>query len=289
MTIQIALQQALTKLTEADIDTPRLDAQLLMAWTLKCRREDLMREPEREISERDLLVFEKAVKLRALRRPLPYITGEQGFYGRSFKINRAVLIPRSETELLVEETLKRLQGVENPRIADIGIGSGCISVTLACERPDARFWATDISGNAILLAHKNVVRYNLEDRLTLCQGDLLQPLPKDIQFDAIVSNPPYVTEQELPNLQPEVRDYEPTLALSGQPGATGVNGIDLHCRLLTEAPAYLKPGGWVLMEIGLGQAEKIMSYAQNLGYTSVTIVNDLAGIARVIQAQRSET
>ena len=284
-TVATALQQAVAQLADVGIDMPRLDAQLLLAWVLKCRREDLAREPERLLNDRDTLVFAKAVSLRTQRRPLPYITGAQWFYGRPFKINRAVLIPRPETELLVTAALERTRFLAAPRFADIGTGSGILAVTLAAERPDARVWATDLSADALTLARKNVARHGIADRITLAQGDLLAPIPVDTRFDVIVSNPPYVREDELPDLQPEVRDYEPTLALSGERGAAGTDGTGLHQRLLRDAPAYLTPNGWLMLEVGQGQAEIVATYARTLGWANVTIQNDDAGIGRDILAQ----
>ncbi|WP_165864589.1 peptide chain release factor N(5)-glutamine methyltransferase [Capsulimonas corticalis] len=287
MTVQEALTRATAMLAAAEVETPRLDARLMLEWTLKCRREDLAREPEREIGERERIIFEKAVALRALRRPLPYITGEQYFYGRPFKINRAVLIPRPETEMLVSLGLEKLSQAPQPRIADIGTGSGCIAVSLACERPEARVWATDLSGDALKLARKNVVRYDLTDRLTLLHGDLLAPLPRDTPFDLIVSNPPYIAEHEIPHLQPEVRDYEPALALSGAPGATGDDGAALYRRLLQDSLGYLRPNGWILLEVGQGQADTVIAWAESLGYLDAAAHDDMSGIPRVIQARRS--
>lgn len=285
MTAGEALAQAQLILTAASIDTPRLDAQLLLAWTLKARREDLARAPERALSPRETLIFNKAVSLRALRRPLPYITGEQWFYGRAFKINRAVLIPRPETEILVEAALVLLAETPSPQIADIGTGSGCIAVTLACERLEATVSAVDLSGDALKTARKNVTRHTVQERVSLLQGDLLAPLPFLLSYDAVVSNPPYVTEDELMDLQPEVRDYEPPLALSGLPGATGPDGDALHRRILEDARAYLAPGGWVLLEVGQGQAERVADFARALGYNSCDVLPDLAGIGRVVQAR----
>lgn len=285
MTVRDVLRRATDELGPAGVDTPRLDAQLLLAWVLKCRREDLAREPERPLTDRETLIVTKAVALRAARRPLPYITGEQWFYGRSFKINRAVLIPRPETELLVTTALGHLHSVPAPRLGDIGTGSGVLAVTLACERPEARVWATDLSADALTLARKNVVRHGIVDRVTLLQGDLLAALPPDIRVDVIVSNPPYVREDEMPGLQPEVRDYEPTLALSGAPGAVGADGTGLHRRLLRDAPAHLAPGGRLLLEVGQGQAETVADHARSRGWASVTVLNDDAGIGRVVSAQ----
>ncbi len=284
MTVAEAISDAMRILTEADIDTPRLDAQLLLVWVLKARREDLVREPERILTEREQIIFAKSVDLRAQRRPLPYITGEQFFYGRSFKINRAVLIPRPETELLVEAALEIANLSESSVIADIGTGSGCLAVTLALEIPDAHVWATDLSPDALTLARKNLMRYQLADRLTLVQGDLLAPLPPNTRFDLIVSNPPYITEAEYPELQPEVRDYEPPLALTGLPGASGADGTRLHRRLLDEAPQVLKASGWVLLEVGQGQGTVVADYARVRGYSEVSIRNDFANIPRIVLA-----
>ncbi len=295
--VAAALGWAVPALTGAGIDTPRLDARLLLAWTLKARREDLARDPERTLTEREQIIFQKAVSLRTERRPLPYITGEAWFYGRPFKINRAVLIPRPETEDLAQAALEKCRNEPVPkiadiriadiriadiRIADIGTGSGCLAVTLALERPEARVWATDLSGDALKLACKNVARYDLGERVTLLQGDLLGPLPPGLLFDAVVSNPPYVAEAALPGLQPEVRDYEPALALSGEGGAAGADGSGLHRRLLAEAPVHLKPGGWLLMEVGQGQADAVAEAARDLGYEDVAIRQDMAGIGRVV-------
>ncbi len=281
-TVASALAYAIPTLAAAGVDTPRLDAQLLLVWTLKCRREDLARDPERTLTEREQIIYEKAVALRTERRPLPYITGEAWFYGRPFKINRAVLIPRPETELLAAAALERCPLGTSVLLADIGTGSGCLAVTLACERPLAHVWATDLSRDALTLACKNVVRYSLEDRVTPLLGDLLGPLPEGARFDIIVSNPPYVTEADLPALQPEVRDYEPRLALSGDSGASGPDGMALHRRLLAEAPAYLNPGGWLLMEVGQGQAEPVAEAARHFGYDDVSVRDDGAGIGRIV-------
>ena len=285
MTVAAALARAIPALTDAGVDTPRLDAQLLLLWTLKCRREDLIREPERVLSERELLIYEKAISLRTQRRPLPYITGEAWFYGRPFKINRAVLIPRPETEMLVEAAREICRGESAPILADIGTGSGCLAVTLALEISEAQVWATDLSGDALKLARKNVVRYALEERVTQLRGDLLAPLPPELRCAVIVSNPPYIPEAEISDLQPEVRDYEPRLALSGDGEATGLDGTALHRRLLLEAPPYLKPGGWLLLEVGMGQAQTVAEAAQEAGYAEVAIREDLAGIGRVVISQ----
>ena len=285
MTVQDALAWATPLLTAAGIDTPRFDAQLLLAWTLKVSRTDLAREPERVLTGRERIIYEKAVALRTERRPLPYITGEAWFYGRPFKINRAVLIPRPETEDLVTAALEHCAGLSVPRLADIGTGSGCLAVTLALERTDAQVWATDLSLDALTLARKNVVRHGLGERVTLARGDLLVALPPEMRFDLIVSNPPYLSQAEVPTLQPEVRDYEPLLALSGDGDAAGPDGTALHRRLLRDAPAHLQPNGWLLLEVGQGQAEIVVAAAQALGYVETAFRLDLSGIGRVVLAR----
>lgn len=285
VTVGIALEDAARVLDAAGVETPRWEAQLLLAWTLKARREDLARDPERTLTAREQLVFDKAVSLRALRRPLPYITGEAWFYGRAFKINRAVLIPRPDTEDLARAALKAVSYIPSPKLADIGTGSGCLAVTLALELPGAQLWATDLSGDALKTARKNVVRYGLAERITLLPGDLLTPLPPGVRLDAVVSNPPYITEVEVPHLQAEVRDYEPVLALSGDGDAAGPDGTALHRRLIAASPAVLNLGGWLLLEVGLGQAETVAAAAQAAGYGEVSIIKDLSGIGRVVQGR----
>ena len=286
MTITEALTSSRAVLTDAGIENPRLEAQLLLAWALRARREDLVREPDRVLTERERLMFDKAVELRAQRRPLAYITGERGFYGRDFKINRAVLIPRWETELLVMRTLERLRDTPSPVIADIGTGSGCIAVTLACERADATVYAVDLSHLALLLAKKNVVRHGVPDRVHLLEGDLLSALPGSVVFDAIVSNPPYIPQTVVATLQPEVRDYEPALALSGDGPITGSDGIGLYPEIFRQAWDCLKPGGWTLVEIGQGQSDAVMESAIELGYEDVTVMSDYSDIPRVVEARK---
>ncbi len=284
MTVAASLTHASAELTAAGVETPRLDGQLLLAWVLKARREDLAREPERVLTEREEIIFRKAVSLRTERRPLPYITGEAWFFGRAFKINRAVLIPRPETELLAELALAACRDVLSPKLADIGTGSGCLAVTLAAERPEAAVWATDLSANALKEARKNVVRYGLTDRVMLLPGDLLGPLPGGLRLDIIVSNPPYVTEAEIADLPPEVQGYEPRLALSGLGDAAGPDGTALHRRILAEAPPFLKPSGRVLLEVGFNQAQRVAEAAHALGYTDVAVTADYAQIGRVVSA-----
>ena len=281
-TTQSALSEAVGRLTEAGIEEARLDARLLLEWVLRCRHEELVREPERILTPRQALIYAKAVALRAERRPVAYITGEQWFYNRLFKVNRAVLIPRPETEQLVEFALMFLP--DAGRIADIGTGSGCIAVTLAAERPRVRVFAGDKSPLALRVARKNAVRHGVTGNVVLAEGDLLAPFTGQT-FDVIVSNPPYVAPGDLIGLMPEVRDYEPILALTE---GAGEDGTALHRRLLSAAPTFLDPGGWLAMEVGLGQAAMLVEQAREMGYKDVQSLCDFAGIPRIVAGRRPE-
>ena len=286
-----ALSAAAATLRTANVETPLLDSQLLLAWVIKGRREDLAREPERVLTKREEIVFDKAVQLRSQRRPIPYITGEASFYGREFKINRGVLIPRPETELQVEivrDFASHFEPNAPIRVADIGTGSGCIAVSIACELPAASVVATDISRLALLLAAKNVRRHGVADRVQLRHGDLCGPLYPAEEFDIIVSNPPYIDLSEAASLMPEVRDYEPAWALYGVESADGAavneHGLPrrIRRRLMEQAQPHLKPGGLLAVEIGLGQAKDAVSDAAEIGYRELAIVEDHAGIPRIL-------
>ena len=282
LTVNDALRQAAAVLATAGIDNARYEAVELMMFAASMTREDIFREPEQVLTERASVIFDKAVSLRALRRPLAYITGERWFYGRPFKINRAVLIPRPETELIVEFVLEQARsGAAVKNIADIGTGSGCIAVTLAAELQDTLVSAVDLSAQALLLARKNVERHTMVDRVSLLLGDLLDPL-EGRALDMIVSNPPYIAAADADGLMPEVRIYEPSMAL--WEGA-GVDGTVLHRRLIEGAKYLLNPGGWLVMEVGAGQADKVAEYAVEYGYKPVYFRRDLANIERVVTLQ----
>jgi release factor glutamine methyltransferase len=303
--IEEALRWADGELADTGVDAARREAQRLLAWAIGCRREDLLREPTRPLAAEAQRRFEDGVARRKTRVPLPYITGVQWFYGREFRVNAAVLIPRPETELLISNTLASIAGLTEPAIADIGTGSGCVAITIACERPDARVWATDISSDALDIARDNASRLGVSDRITFLHGDLLQPLfdimPPllskervgvrygDSSFDAVVSNPPYVASADVPGLQPEVREYEPRISLVGLDGAAGVDGTALYPKIFAQAALALKPGGWMLVEIGQGQADAVTAAAAEAGYADIAQTTDLAAIPRVIRARKMKS
>lgn len=284
MIIGDALNWAIKILQQAEIDNGRLDAQLLLCHILRCRREDIIRDNNTLLPADKYSAYQLLIERRAKRIPLPYLTGAQAFYGRNFIVNENVLIPRPETEILIETALKSIQNIEQPYIADIGTGSGCIGITMALERPDAHVWLTDISHAALEVAIQNAKELCDTARLHFAQGSLLEPLPQDVLFDLILSNPPYVSTNDFADLQPEVRDYEPKLALTGADGITGEDGLTLYPILFTDAYSLLKDNGSVIVEIGYNQSEVIMEIARQSGYAHISAFQDLSGIVRVIRA-----
>jgi release factor glutamine methyltransferase len=250
----------------------RLEARLLAQHGLGFTREQIVTRSQDPI---DSAALEPLLTRRLAREPLAYILGERAFYGLDFYVTPAVLIPRPETELLVEVVLS-LRGGGGPLLADIGTGSGCIAVTLAKRLPDAAVFATDISDEALAIARKNAERHEVE--LTLLQGDLLAPLPAEMRFDVIVSNPPYIARSESETLAPEVLG-EPHTALFD----TDADGLGFYRRLAAGAPARLNPNGLLAVEVGQGQAVSVARLFEAVGFERVTVLPDLAGIDRVVR------
>jgi release factor glutamine methyltransferase len=229
--------------------------------------------------------YEPLVARRAEREPLAYITGRREFWHLEFDVSPAVLIPRPETELLVEAALELFpSAADDILVADVGTGSGCLAVAIARERPHANIVATDISAAALDVARQNAARHGVADRIRFVQADLFEDEgPDPLLADLIVANPPYVAERDRPGLQPEVRDHEPAVALFG-----GASGLDALTRLIAKAPGRLKRGGWLAFEFGFGQeieVEHLLSEAADLAM--VGLRRDLQGLARVALARRS--
>jgi release factor glutamine methyltransferase len=227
--------------------------------------------------------FDELIRRRASREPVAYITGVREFYGREFHVTPAVLIPRPETELVVEEALSALPSTRRASgglfIVDVGTGSGCLAVTMALERPDARVLATDISAAALEVARANAQALGVADRVEFMRTSLLPPL--DAPADMIVSNPPYIPERDRPTLQPDVREFEPVQALFG-----GDDGLDVIRALVQAAAGALRRGGWLVMEIGAGQGPAVRTLIEQAGALSLGHVQpDLQGIERVVVAK----
>lgn len=276
------VRKAARRLADAGVDSPLLDAQLLMAMVLSSSRLGVIAHPERELSEEQLEEFRPLLDRRSSRHPLAYILGHREFYGIEFDVAPGVLVPRPETEVLVEECLKRLSGIPEPAIADIGAGSGAIAVALALNLPNARIYTTEISQSALKVARANVEKHDLSDRVTVLEGDLLEPLkPLGVLFDAIVSNPPYIPSGEIDSLQPEVSQFEPREALDGGP-----DGLDAYRRLLPDAIPLLNESGFAAVEVGAGEAGLVRDLTLGAGCRRAEIIPDLAGIERVVIGYR---
>lgn len=278
VSVAAAVHCAARTLQAAGADTPRLDAQLLLAFTLGVRREDLAREPDRVLLDAERARYCDLTARRKAREPLAYLLGERWFYGYPIQVTPAVLIPRPETEMLVDAICQRAP--HGARVADIGTGSGCIAVCAALTRPDIRVAAVDISLDALQVAAANAARYGLAERVGIVHGDLTAPLPAG-EFAMIVSNPPYIALDDVLSLMPEVRNFEPALALYERAG----DGLEYYRRLFPQAREALTADGVVAVEIGFGQASRAARIAGDAGYNSIEILRDGSGIERVVIAQ----
>jgi release factor glutamine methyltransferase len=278
-TIAEALKDASERLRAGSVPNDLLDAQTLLAEALGKDRTYLIVNFNQQAPEDVLSKFRAMVNRRATGEPLQYITGHQEFFGLDFEVTPDVLIPRPETELIVEETIRIVQQekIARPVIVDIGAGSGCIAVALARELGDARVVASDISETALRVARRNAARYGLEDRIGFVVSDLLDAFVEEEFADFILSNPPYVSEEEMPSLQREVRDWEPRLALSDSN-----DGLSLYRRLLKDAPLHLKPEGHLICEMGYRQSERISAMVNHQIWDGVSLLDDLQGIPRTI-------
>jgi len=265
-----------------DIESARLDAELLLGHILNKSRLQLYMDFEQVVSKEYLDQYRELIKKRIERVPVAYLTNHKEFMSLSFYIDESVLIPRPETEVLVENVFKMQS--DDCKVLDLGTGSGAIVVTLAIQRVDWKFIATDISTEAVVVAEKNAQRHRVSERITLLQGNLFEPLQDEaIKFDCIVSNPPYISSSEISTLMPEVRDYEPRIALDG-----GSIGLDFIEKMVAEAPKFLTENGKLVFEFGYQQGEAVRNLIQsNPQYTDCNIIKDYAGIERVAAARVS--
>ena len=274
-------------LSKKGIDTARLDAELMLAYLLKTDRTRLYMNFDQPLTKDELSNFKKLLERRAKHEPLQYITEHQEFWSLSFKVSPSVLIPRPETELLVEESIMELSKSfpeeESIEILDIGTGSGALAAALASELKGAHLTGVDISPEAARLARENIEANNLSSSVSILEGDLFEPVG-DKSFHLIVSNPPYIPHGDLDSLQPEVAEFEPLSALDG-----GDDGLDYYRRIIPESLKYLIPGGWLMLEHGKGQSGDIISiFKERSAFTDIESINDLAGIDRVVKGRRKE-
>ncbi len=274
-TLAQSLKAAIETLTRAEAGSPRLNAESLLMFTLSCDRAHLYAHPERRLSPDEQARYENALAQRARGVPTQYITGHQEFWGLDLIVTPDVLIPRPETEHVIETVLELARGIPAPRIVDVGTGSGCIALALAKELLEAEIHAVDISPAALEIARTNAARHDLAGRIQFHEGDLLAGFPNDEQFDFVISNPPYVGESEEDQVQLEVRRFEPRTAVF-----SGPTGFEVMERLIPQAQQVLKPGGWVVMEIGKGQDNTLRILLR--GWNQPQFTPDLQGIPRVI-------
>jgi release factor glutamine methyltransferase len=276
-----ALNAAIARLTAKDVPSPRLNAELLLMFTLGCDRAYLFAHPEHELSAEECAQYQSALAERERGVPAQYITGHQEFWGMDFIVTPAVLIPRPETEQVIESVLeiaRRMELREPLRLIDVGTGSGCIVLALAKELPLAKIRATDISPAALEIARANAARHQLESRVTFHQADLLAGFENE-SFDFVISNPPYVGDSEIDQVQLEVRKFEPRAAVFA-----GRKGTEVIERLIPQARAALKPGGWLVMEMSGTIADSVEKMVED--WSEVEIKPDLQSIPRVVQARK---
>jgi release factor glutamine methyltransferase len=282
-TVGSALAQGTARLSAAGIAEPRLDAELLLADQLAGDRLALYREPARALPPVVRRRFDRLLQRRASGEPLQYLRGRTEFFGLECEVRPGALIPRADTEVLVELAVDRLARVprlvDQPvRFADVGTGSGCIAVSIAVAVEHAVGMAIDSSVRALTVARRNINRHGLADRIIVRRGDLCEPLRRETwRVELIAANLPYIPRGAFKTLEPQIRDHEPRLALDGGP-----DGLTVIDRLVRTAADSLLPGGWLLLEVGIGQAGRVADYAQQVGWRVETIERDLAGIDRVV-------
>jgi release factor glutamine methyltransferase len=275
MTLTDALAHGITRL--AHLANARRDAELLLLHAANKDRAYLLTHPNAELTPEQQSTYESWLTRRAKHEPIQYITGEQEFYGLALRVTPDVLIPRPETEHLVEALLQRAPHDHPLQIADVGTGSGAIAIALAHKLPNATITALDTSPAALAIARQNAERHNLTARIRFLESDLLNAVA-DERFEAIVSNPPYVPESEI--LEPQVRNFEPHTALYAGPA-----GLDIYQRLIPQAWQSLNPQGWLMMEIGHGQQNALANLLTE--WNEVEFIHDLQGIPRVAISRRS--
>jgi release factor glutamine methyltransferase len=277
------LEDAAQELEHFGIPSARLDAEVLLAFCLQCDRIEFLKNPDLPVSDEQFAGFRQLMERRRRWEPVAYLTGRKAFWSFILEVNPNVLIPRPDTEIIVEETLLLCKKMNRSslKILDVGTGSGAIVIALASELPDAAFVATDITQAALKTAQKNAARLGFEKRISFRKGDLFEPVRG--HFDIIVSNPPYIAQKEYDNLPAGVKDYEPPEAL-----LAGPSGLDFHEKIIQQAPGFLQKNGWLLLEIGAKQEDDVRGLlAGTEQYDRVATRLDYAGLPRVIKARRS--
>lgn len=273
------LQSATKTLQQSGIAEPRREANSLLAFALNKNKTFLIAHPEYELNDSEEKHFQQLIVRRANREPFQHITGKQEFYGLDFEVNSDVLIPRPETELIVENAIEILQKIEKPRFCEVGTGSGCISISILHNASKATAIGLDVSEKALKITRRNAEKHEVLARLQLKISDVFAVLA-DEKFSLIVSNPPYVPSEDISGLQAEVRDFEPIIALTD-----GKDGLSIVENIVENSPKFLYSKGFLLMEIGFSQAEKVRQMFSAEIWQAAEILPDLQGIPRMVKAQ----
>jgi len=275
------LQKARSDFDALKFPTPGLDAEILLAFSIGKERDFLYAHPETALSESELKRFRALSERRTKGEPVAYITRKKEFWSRDFEVTPDVLIPRPDTEILIEEVLKLSEKIDKRtiRMLEIGTGSGAISVTLASELKHASLTATDFSPEALVIAARNAANHTVEKKIVFLSGDMFAPV--EGKFDIIVSNPPYISESEFALLAPEVRDFEPRRAL-----IAGPEGTEFHRKLARGGKDFLEKNGWLVMEIGADQQQAVRKILKENNYCDISVRSDYAGIERVVMARK---
>jgi release factor glutamine methyltransferase len=282
-TVRRVLEWTIGHLKKHGSDTARLDAEVLLAHARGCSRIQLYTAYDDILPDAARQKMRDLVKRRVNAEPVAYLVGTKEFYSLTFEVNRDVLIPRPDTELLVMETLRLVKEIPAPAILELGVGSGCISTAIAVNSKTARVVGVEIFAPTMAVAQRNLERHKVTDRVELRCGDLFSPLKKGEMFDVLVTNPPYIPSAEIETLASNVKNHEPHRALDG-----GADGLGIIRRIAAEAPTFVKPGGWVLIEFSPEQSDTVLALFQLPGspFEQAAIVSDLAPLPRMLRARR---
>ena len=283
-TLKSLLDDGTGLLEKVGVPEAAWDAWLLMEYRLGINRAVFLADPDREVSREDEKVLRSLFGERARRIPLQHLTGEAWFYGLCFKVNEQVLIPRQDTEILVETALEKMKDISSPRVLDLCTGSGCVLLAFLSERTDASGIGVDISREALLMAGENARKLDIS-RAGFIQRDILSRYGEPVQamgqdYDLLLSNPPYIETEKIDTLMEEVRSHDPRIALDG-----GEDGLIFYRRIVSLAPGLLRSEGWLAVEIGSGQGDEVMELFRKAGFRRVMVTKDLAGLNRVVSGQ----
>ncbi len=280
LTVLESIKLSTEYLEKKGVESPRINAELLLAHILNCKRLDLYLTFDRPLSDEEVALYRSFLKRRGEYEPLQYIVGSVEFYGLPFLVNSSVLIPRQETEILVEEIIEQNKDRQGLKILDIGTGSGNIAISLAKNLPDAEVTATDISKEALVVAGKNSFCNGTESKVKFIENDILKGYPEEKGFDVVVSNPPYVSVNDFEGLRPELKVYEPRQALTDN-----ADGLFYYREISAKARELLLPGGRLYFETGEGQADAVKKILEEKNFGAIRIKNDYLDIERVVSGE----